>query len=148
MAELDAVRSLAQSGDFMAVVSVVRPDGTIHSSLVKAGVLDDPLSQTASVGMVIAGGARKLDYLRLAGRAGVTFVASYRWVSVEGPVRLVGPDDPVAGTGVEIAPTLRAVFRAAGGRHEDWGLFDQVMADERRCAVFISPATILPSAAS
>jgi len=41
-----------------------------------------------------------------------------------------------------VAGTIRAIFVAAGGSHEDWDAFDQVMADERRCAVFVHADSI------
>ena len=34
---------------------------------------------------------------------------------------------------------LREIFTAAGGTHDDWDTYDQVMAAERRTAVLISP---------
>ena len=34
---------------------------------------------------------------------------------------------------------LRNIFRSAGGTHDDWDTFDQVMADQRRTAVLIAP---------
>ena len=37
---------------------------------------------------------------------------------------------------------LRAVFRAAGGTHDDWDTYDRVMAEERRTAVLVDPARI------
>jgi hypothetical protein len=37
-----------------------------------------------------------------------------------------------------VAAILRAVYRAAGGTHDDWAAFDRLMAEEARCAVLIS----------
>ena len=34
---------------------------------------------------------------------------------------------------------LRAISAAAGGSHDDWDTYDQVMASERRVAVLLSP---------
>jgi hypothetical protein len=34
------------------------------------------------------------------------------------------------------------VFVAAGGTHDDWDTYDQVMADERRAAVLMSPVRV------
>jgi PPOX class probable F420-dependent enzyme len=143
-ADLDLVRTLAQESGWLAVVATTRPDGTIHASLVSAGVVDDPTGGGPAVGMVVGGSARKLAHLRQSGRAVATFRAGWRWVSVEGPVRIVGPDDPVD----EVPPTevpqlLRRVFRGAGGTHEDWDAYDRAMAAERRAAVFIALARIL-----
>jgi hypothetical protein len=37
---------------------------------------------------------------------------------------------------------LRDIFKAAGGRHDDWDDYDRTMAEERRAAVLISPQRI------
>jgi hypothetical protein len=143
MADLDTVRTLSAGADNLAVLSVLRPDGTIHSSLVKAGVLSDPWLGDDVVGLVVAGNARKLGYLRSAARASVTFTAGWQWVSIEGPSRLAGPDDPPICDLERIPGALRAVFAAAGGTHEDWDAFDRAMAEERRCAVMVAPEHII-----
>ena len=65
------------------------------------------------------------------------------WAGVEGPVRLLGPDDPFEGFGPgQVAMLLRAVFVAAGGTHQDWDEFDRVMAADRRTAVLVTPERI------
>ncbi len=143
MADLELVRTLAEASDFLAVLAVARPDGSVHSSLVKAGVLDDPETGVPSLGVVVAGDALKLGHLRAAGRASATFVSGFRWVSVEGPVHLIGPDDPPAAAGTDTARTVRDVFESAGGTHGNWQEFDEVMASERRCAVLIAPSSVL-----
>jgi PPOX class probable F420-dependent enzyme len=141
-ADLSLVRRLADS-THLAVLATTRGDGTVHASLVSAGVLDDPVSGGPAVGVVVAGDARKLGHLRRAGRAAAVFSDGYRWVSVEGPVRIIGPDDPAAELpGGALPDLLRRVFVAAGGTHEDWATYDRVMAEERRAAVFIGPARI------
>jgi hypothetical protein len=89
----------------------------------------------------VAGAARKLRLLRRSGHATLVFKHGWEWVAVSGPVRLVGPDD---GTdlGLDVPGTIRSVFRAAGGTHENWDEFDRVMAEERRCAAFVRADTI------
>jgi hypothetical protein len=84
----------------------------------------------------VAGGTRKLELLRVDGRATLVFKAGWEWAAVSGPVRLVGPDDG-AEFGLPVPELIRTVFRAAGGTHGDWEEFDRVMAAERRCAVFV-----------
>jgi hypothetical protein len=144
MATIELVQDLVAEGAGLAVLATTRADHSIHASLVSAGVVDDPVTGDPAVGAVVRGDARKLALLRASGRAAATFHAGYRWASVEGPVRLVGPADPVEGLAADGLPALlRAVFTAAGGQHEDWAEFDRVMADERRTAVLIQPARIL-----
>lgn len=139
-AELDLVRRLVAAEQGLAVVATTRPDGTVHASLVNAGVLDDPVGGRPCVGLVVRGDTRKLSHLRRAGRAAVVFRSGWEWVSVEGPVRVIGPDDPHDG----IAPDalLRDIFTAAGGTHDDWDAYDRVMAEERRTAVLVDPVRI------
>ncbi|MGA3216379.1 MAG: pyridoxamine 5'-phosphate oxidase family protein [Acidimicrobiales bacterium] len=140
--DLDHVRSLAKK-DSLAVVSTVRSDGSIHSSLVMAGVVEDPISGEASVGFVALGSARKLPLLRSSGRATIVFHHGGDWAAVEGPARLVGPKDGLEGFGAApLARLLRSVFVAAGGTHQDWDEFDRVMEAEGRTAVFIKPERI------
>ena len=69
--------------------------------------------------------------------------SGYRWVTVEGTVELVGPDDRLDGVDADALPALlRSVFRAAGGTHEDWAAFDRVMAEEQRVAVLVTPIRV------
>jgi hypothetical protein len=138
-ADLDQVRRLGREEHGLVVVSVARPDGTVNTSVVNAGVLADPVTGEDVVGFVVRGDARKLRYLREKPRAAVTFRSGWQWVSVEGPVRLAGPDDELAGLPPDRIPKLlRDVFVAAGGSHDDWAEYDRVMAAERRTAVLVT----------
>jgi PPOX class probable F420-dependent enzyme len=141
MADLADVERLAAGDHHLAVFTVAQPDGTVHASVVSAGVISDPVDGSPGVAAVVTGAARKLRLLRRAGRATLVFKDGWEWVAVSGRARLVGPDD---GTdlGLDVPETIRAIFRAAGGMHEDWDEFDRVMADERRCAVFVRADTI------
>jgi hypothetical protein len=103
--------------------------------------MDDPVSGEPSVAVVL-GGRTKLGLLRRSGQATATFVRGYEWVSVDGPVRLVGPDDNASSV-PSVPSLLRDVFTAAGGTHDDWDEYDRVMAAERRTAVFIRPERII-----
>ena len=115
--------------------------GSITGLGLNPGVLDDPVTGETAIGLVVRGDARKLAHFRRSGRAATTFHHGWEWASVEGPVRIDGPDDPIAGLASEAIPgLLRDVFRAAGGTHDDWDEYDRVMAGERRTAVLIHPA--------
>jgi hypothetical protein len=127
----------------LAVVSVARPDGTVASSVVNAGVLSHPVSGVPVVGLVARGDARRLGYLRSAGRATVVLRAGWQWAAAEGPAELAGPDDRLGGIDAErLRVLLRDIFTAAGGSHDDWETYDRVMAEERRAAVLITPDRI------
>jgi hypothetical protein len=70
----------------------------------------------------------------------VTIRAGWEWATAEGAVELAGPDDPQPGVDADrLRRLLREIFTAAGGTHEDWDAYDQVMAAERRAAVLLSP---------
>jgi hypothetical protein len=127
----------------LAVVSVVREGASVHSSIANAGVLDHPLTGEKVVGLVFGGTTRKLMYLRVQQRATVTLRAGWQWMAAEGPVELIGPDDPVPGIDSErLRKLLREIFTAAGGTHEDWDEYDRVMAAERRTAMLLKPERI------
>ena len=146
MTDLDSFAGLVARDHGLVVVSVLRPDSTISSSVVNAGVLQHPLTGGPVIGAVIQGGALKLAHFRRTGRATITFRAGWEWVSVDGQVMLLGPDDPHAGWVADRLPgLLRDIFSAAGGTHDDWPEYDRVMAAERRVAVLITPSRVLGS---
>jgi PPOX class probable F420-dependent enzyme len=139
--DLDLIRRIGEATRWLAVVATTRPDGSVHASLVNAGVLDDPVTGETAIGLVVRGDARKLAHFRRSRRAAATFHQGWEWASVEGPVRIAGPDDSLDGLAPDAIPgLLRDVFRAAGGTHDDWDEYDRVMAQERRTAVLIHPA--------
>jgi len=140
-ADLDLVRRLSGSEHGLVVVATARPDGTVNTSVVNAGVLPDPVTGEDVVGLVARGDARKLRYMRENGRAAVTFRSGWQWATVEGPARLAGPDDELPGLPPDQIPKLlRDVFIAAGGTHDDWDEYYRVMAAERRTAVLVTNA--------
>jgi Pyridoxamine 5'-phosphate oxidase len=142
-ADLDLVRRLGAAEQGLCVFTTARPDGSVHGSVVNAGVLDHPVSSQPVVGAVVRGDARKLDLLRRSGRACVAFRSGWEWVAVEGPVDLVGPADPLPGFDPAGLPgLLQDIFRAAGGQHDDWAEYDRVMAAEGRTAVLVTPARL------
>jgi PPOX class probable F420-dependent enzyme len=143
MPELTALRQIVAVADFFAVLATARGDGSVHASVVKAGVLDDPSTGGLSIGVVVGGGAKKLEHMRRSGTATVVFAHGGRWAAVEGPVRIVAPEDATA---EPVAELLRAIFRAAGGTHDDWEEFDRVMAEDRRCAVFVLAQRVVGNA--
>lgn len=140
--DLATVEEVAAGDNHLAVVSTTRPDGSVQSSVVNAGVLPHPFSGEPVVGFVTYGRA-KLANLRQRPRTTVVFRAGWRWVAVEGRCDLVGPDDPLDGVEPSALPgLLRAVFRAAGGEHDDWDEYDRVMAEQRRVAVLVHPERV------
>ena len=143
MTTLADVSRLMALDSGLCVVSTVRSDGTVQSSLVNAGVLVHPTSNVEVLAFVAAGRARKLVNLRARPRLTAVAHAGWEWAAVEGPVQLVGLDDAVEGIDAEALRLLhRAVFTAAGGTHDDWPTFDAVMVAERRTVVLVSPARV------
>jgi hypothetical protein len=143
MANIEDFRRLVAGDHGLVVVSVTRADGTISSSVVNAGVLPHPITGEAVVGMVIRGGTRKLAYLRQRPYANVVIRSGWQWAAAEGAVDLIGPDDPKPSVDAErLRLLLREVFTAAGGAHDDFDTYDQVMREERRTAVFVHPARV------
>jgi hypothetical protein len=139
-AELDLVRRLGGADHGLVVVAIARADSTVHTSVVNAGVLDDPVTGRPVVGFVARGDTHKLKLLRRAHRASVVFRAGWEWAAVEGPTRLAGPDDPLPDLDAARLPgLLRDIFTAAGGTHDNWEEYDRVMREERRTAVLVEP---------
>jgi PPOX class probable F420-dependent enzyme len=143
MADIEDFGRLIAGDHGLVVVSTLRDDGTINSSVVNAGVLPHPVTGKAVVGMVLRGGTRKLDHLRKRPYANVVVRAGWEWAAVEGRAELAGPDDPMPSIDAErLRLLLREIFTAAGGTHEDFDTYDRVMREERRAAVFVHPERV------
>jgi PPOX class probable F420-dependent enzyme len=142
MTTLQDVIDIGGRERFLAVVSTVRADATVQSSVVNAGVLPHPIHGAEVVGFVTYGKA-KLANLRARPQLSVAFRSGWEWAAVEGRAELIGPDDPhpaVDGEGLRLL--LRRVFEAAGGTHDDWEAYDRAMAEQRRTAVLFTPTRI------
>jgi PPOX class probable F420-dependent enzyme len=143
VADIEDFRRLIAGDHGLVVVSTLRKNGTIASSVVNAGVLSHPVSGATVVGMVIRGGTRKLEHLRARPYANVVIRTGWQWAAAEGRAELAGPDDPMPGIDAErLRLLLREIFTAAGGTHEDFDTYDQVMRAERRTAVFVHPERV------
>jgi PPOX class probable F420-dependent enzyme len=143
---MDHVRRFVRADQGLAVVSFGRSDGSVHSSLVNAGVIDHPVTGVESVALVVRGNTVKLRHWRHTPKATVVFKSGWSWIGVEGATTVIGPDDPLDGFDPSGIPQLlRDVFTAAGGAHDHWDEYDRVMAAERRTAVFIEPGRITGS---
>ena len=146
MATLRDVQTIARGDSCLAIVSTLRADGTIQSSLVNAGVMKHPLTGAEVVAFVTYGRA-KLSNLRTRPQVNVAFKAGWQWVAVEGTAEIIGPDDPHPDVDADRFRTvLRDVFSAAGGTHDDWDEYDRVMERERRAAVFVTPTRVYSNA--
>ena len=140
---MDDVRRFAGADQGLAIVSFGRPDRSVHSSLVNAGVMDHPVTGERVVALVVRGNTVKLRHWRHTPRATIVFRSGWSWVGVEGATSIIGPHDPYGAFDPSSVPQLlRDVFTAAGGTHEDWEEYDRVMAAEHRTAVFIDPTRI------
>ncbi|MBB2991722.1 PPOX class probable F420-dependent enzyme [Mycolicibacterium iranicum] len=142
MNTLQEAFALAEADNGLAVVSTLRADHTIQSTLINAGPLAHPSTGRSVLGFVTYGRV-KLANLRARPQITATFRKGWQWATVEGRAELAGPDDPQpwldAGT---LAPLLRDIFTAAGGTHDDWDEFDRTMREQRRTAVLIDPTRI------
>lgn len=78
----------------LCLLSTAREDGRVHSCVVNAGALRHPLTDAKVVGLVAAGGTRKLRNLRADPRATIVVRAGWERAAVEGNADIIGPDDP------------------------------------------------------
>lgn len=143
MTSLAEAFSLAQDDSGLAVVSTLRADNTIQSSLINAGPLAHPSTGEPTLGFVTYGRV-KLANLRDRPQVAVTFRRGWQWATVEGYAELAGPDDPQPWlkSGNILPRLLRDIFTAAGGTHDDWDEYDRTMLEQRRTAVLITPTRI------
>ncbi|MCW2539487.1 MAG: putative F420-dependent enzyme [Frankiales bacterium] len=139
MTTVQDVAELGRKEQGLVVISTLRTDLTIQSSLVNAGVLAHPITAETVLGFVTYGRV-KLANLRARPQLTATFRSGWQWAAVEGKAELIGPDDPHPEFDAErLRLLLRAVFVAAGGSHDDWDTYDRVMAEQRRAVVFVAP---------
>jgi PPOX class probable F420-dependent enzyme len=142
MVTLQQAVEIARREKFLAVVSTLRSDGTIQSSVVNAGVLPHPLDGEEVIGFVTYG-PTKLGNLRRRPQLNIAFRSNWEWVAVEGRAQLIGPNDPHPDvTDDQLRLLLRQVFRAAGGSHDDWDAYDRAMAEQLRTVVLVRPQRI------
>lgn len=140
MKDLTAFAELVPLDHGLCVVNTLRSNGSIHATVVNAGVMQHPLADVRVVGLVAAGGAQKLRNLRADSRCTIVARAGWQWAAAEGTAQIIGPDDSHPEIDAErLRLLLRTIFQAAGGTHEDWDTFDHVMSAERRAAVLITP---------
>jgi PPOX class probable F420-dependent enzyme len=142
MTSLHEAAVLGQAERGLAIVSTLRADHTIQSTLVNAGVLDHPETGRPTVAFVTAGRVKRA-HLRARPQITVTFRSGWQWASIEGRAVLVGPDDPQPWLNrADLPSLLRTIFVAAGGQHDNWDEFDAVMVRERRLAVLVDPLRV------
>ena len=146
MTTIGEITALARNEQYLAVVSTLRADGTIQSSLVNAGFMAHPLTGEQVLAYVTYG-PTKLRNLRVRPQTSVTFRSGWQWATIEGQSQLVGPDDAAEGIDAErLRLLLREVFVSAGGDHDDWDAYDRVMLEQRRTAVFVTPSRMYSNA--
>jgi PPOX class probable F420-dependent enzyme len=142
MTTLDEVAALAAKEQGLSVISTLRADGSIQSSLVNAGVLRHPLSGQPVLAFVTYGKV-KLANLRVRPQLAATVRSGWAWATVEGSAQLIGPDDPFAGIDVErLRLLLREVCVAASGTHDDWDEYDRVMAEQHRTVALVETVRV------
>jgi PPOX class probable F420-dependent enzyme len=142
---LSAAWELSRGDSGLAVVSTLRADRTIQSSLVNTGIIErgGPLLAFVTYGRV------KLANLRARPQIAVTFRNGWQWATVEGRAELAGPDDPRSDLDAEgLRLLLREIFAAAGGQHDDWDAYDRVMREQGRAAVLITASRVYGNAST
>lgn len=116
-----------------AVVSTIRPSGTVHSTLVNVGLYADGVAFTT------VGRSRKAYHLQQNPACTVTIHHGPYWITVEGKARLHTWDNTEPDT---MQRLLREVYVVAGGTHDDWDTYDRVVRAEQRAVVLLTPERI------
>lgn len=144
MEDIETIRSMAAEDAGLALVSVARENGSVHTSLVYAGLSRHPVTGAEVIGFVARGSAVKLHLLERNPQATVAWRVGRRWVAADGPVELCGPGRRLVGFDPDDLPQLlRQLFMDAGGTHDDWDEYDRAMVEDQRTAVFVSPDRIV-----
>ena len=144
MASIDDVRHLVALDHGLANLSTLRRDGTVHTTVVNAGVIDHPITGQPVAAFVGRAGTLKLQHLRNTPAATLCWRAGWAWCTAEGTVQILGHDDGLVGMDpASLSDLLRIIYAASGGgEHDDWTEYDRLMAAERRVAVLLTPRRI------
>jgi PPOX class probable F420-dependent enzyme len=142
MPSLDDFATLLADDKGLVVLTTLRADLTMQSSVVNAGVVTHPVTGERVVALVARGTSRKVDHVRARPQATITMRAGWQWITVEGNADVIGPASSDGDDAERIRVLLRDVFTAAGGAHDDWDEYDRVMREEGRLAVFVTPTRI------
>ncbi len=144
MASIDDVRRLVALDHGLATLSTIRRDGSVHTIVVNAGIIEHPATGHAAAAFVGRAETLKLQHLRANPAATLCWRSGWAWATLEGDVELIGPDDP--GKDVmhdQLRALLRSIYTAAGGdEHEDWPEYDRIMSAEGRVAALLTPRRI------
>ena len=97
MADMSDIERLAPGDQGLVTFSVARADGSVHSSVVNAGVMEHPVSGERVVATVLRGPSWKLSRLREHPRCTILFRVGWEWASVDGTTELIGPVDQFEG---------------------------------------------------
>lgn len=144
MTTIDEAWALSRHDHGLTIVSTLRRDHTIQSTLVNTGILAHPESGERVLAFVTYGPV-KLANLRARPQLTAAFRKDWKYATIEGTATLAGPDDPQPWLDAErLRLLLREIFTAAGGTHDDWAEYDRVMREQRRTAVLVQPTRVYP----
>ena len=135
--------ALASAESGLAVVSTLRADLTIQSTLVNVALMRHPITDDDVLAFVTYG-AVKLANLRARPQVTVTFRRGWQFATVEGLAEIVSDDDGSGLDAQRVRGLRREVFVTAGGTHDDWDEYDRVMDAEGRVVVLIRPTRLYP----
>lgn len=140
---LELLRAIGPAERWLAVLVTLDPvESNPGAAVVNAAPIDHPIDGHPVVAFVGRRGT-KLTNLRTNPHATLVFRTGWEWVAFNGPVELAGPDDPHPDIDrIGRTQLMRHIFNAADGHHPDLDAYDQTMADERRCAVLVTPTRI------
>ena len=139
MVSFSDVKEFLSLENGLSTVSTVQADGRILSSVINCGIVPDPIDSSLCVAFVSVSGAARLKHIERGSEITVSVRRGWKWVAVSGKANLYGPRNLSEGFDDEsLRLLLREVFIAAGGTHENFDEYDQVMSTEQRVVVCIS----------
>ena len=138
---IEDVRAKLASETGLAEVVTLRRSGRPLVSVVNVGIVAHPATGADCVAFVSRGDAARIGHRERDPSITVAVRRGWQWVAVDGNVELAGPDHDHPAV-ADVPQLLRDVFVAAGGTHDNWDDYDRAMAEDRRCAVLITPTRI------
>ena len=144
MGSIDDVQRFLSLENGLATVSTTQIDGGILSSVVNCGAIPHPITQDLCVAFVSVGEAARLKHIERGSKVTIAVRREWKWISVSGKATLLGPGNLPETFDTELLRLLlREVFIAAGGTHDNFEEYDNVMASEKRVVVCVEIGRIL-----
>jgi hypothetical protein len=148
VSDLSDFADVARDDNGLCVLSTVRQNGDVQSTVVNAGVIAHPVTGHRVVALIADRNSRKVAHLRAAPKATVVARASWNWTTVEAQAELVDSPDESRKADTDAFRRLLCEVSAAaiGGTAGEWREHVNSLVLDEHVVVLLSPVRIYSGA--